>query len=143
MPTPDQPVHAFDGTRTDTRRERFLWNLWLATVALLVVGSLVAWLLIISSPVRPPARTAVGTRPTRVTPSYNPAYQSMRPAAPVLGPGIVWVNTRSKVYHYPGYRWYGTTLQGKFTSETDAVVEGDRAARNERRPMSFYATPMP
>ena len=51
-------------------------------------------------------------------------------------PGTVWVNTQSQVYHFPGYRWYGHTLHGKYVNE-DAIAEGDRAAKNERRPFMF------
>ena len=42
----------------------------------------------------------------------------------------VWVNTRSHVYHYPGQRWYGRTVEGKYMQEVDAIAEGDRATRN-------------
>jgi hypothetical protein len=42
--------------------------------------------------------------------------------------GPVWVNTRSGVFHYPVTRWYGNTEEGKFMSEEDAIIEGDRPA---------------
>jgi hypothetical protein len=42
----------------------------------------------------------------------------------------VWVNTRSGVYHYKGERYFGSTKQGKFICEKDALREGDRATRN-------------
>ncbi len=61
-------------------------------------------------------------------------------AAPTASSGLVWVNTRSKVYHYPGHRWYGGTQQGKYVSEAAAIAEGDRAAQNERRPPDFGGT---
>ena len=147
MNLPEQPFRAFDGTRFATARDRRLWNLWLAAVALIIVGSLIAWLLIIRSPVQGPTARSTDTRTAQATPSENTSWSRHRqhttPVPPVAGPGIVWVNTRSKVYHYPGYRWYGATQAGKFVSETDALAEGDRAALNERRPMSFYATPRP
>jgi Protein of unknown function (DUF3761) len=44
--------------------------------------------------------------------------------APGGGPGMVWVNTSSNVYHCPGTRYYGTTKAGKYMSEVDAVKAG-------------------
>jgi hypothetical protein len=45
---------------------------------------------------------------------------------------IVWVNTKSKshTYHYPGTRWYGTTKQGAYMCEADAVAAGDHASKS-------------
>jgi hypothetical protein len=43
---------------------------------------------------------------------------------------VVWVNTRSGVYHYRGERYFGSTRQGKFICEKDALREGDRPTRN-------------
>jgi len=45
--------------------------------------------------------------------------------------GEVWVNTDSGVYHKSG-KWYGTTKNGKFMSEQDAVKSGFRPAKNEK-----------
>jgi hypothetical protein len=47
-------------------------------------------------------------------------------AAPGGGPGMVWVNTSSNVYHCSGTRYYGTTKAGKYMSEADAVKAGAR-----------------
>ena len=44
---------------------------------------------------------------------------------------MVWVNTDSHVYHKEGSRYYGRTLKGKYMSESDAVKEGDRAAKQD------------
>ena len=46
--------------------------------------------------------------------------------APGGGPGMVWVNTSSNVYHCPGTHYYGTTKQGKYMAESDAVKAGAR-----------------
>ena len=54
------------------------------------------------------------------------------PPAGLACPGdvIVWVNTRSGVYHYRGERYFGSTRQGKFICEKAARAEGDRPTRN-------------
>ena len=43
---------------------------------------------------------------------------------------VVWVNTKSHVYHYAGTRSYGTTKQGAYMCEADANAAGDRASRS-------------
>ncbi len=53
-------------------------------------------------------------------------------AAPGGGAGMVWVNTKSHVYHGSSSRWYGKTKQGKYLSEKDAVAEGDKAAPRDQ-----------
>jgi hypothetical protein len=46
------------------------------------------------------------------------------------GETVVWVNTKSKVYHYAGANTYGHTKEGAYMCESDATSEGDRASRN-------------
>jgi hypothetical protein len=46
------------------------------------------------------------------------------------GDKLVWVNTRSHVYHFQGERYFGSTKEGKFICERDADKEGDRPTRN-------------
>ena len=41
---------------------------------------------------------------------------------------MVWVNTKSHVYHSSASKWYGKTKAGKYVSEKDALAEGDHAA---------------
>ena len=46
-------------------------------------------------------------------------------------PGMVWVNTKTKVYHTEGDRYYGKTKNGKWMTEADAIKEGDRKSKQE------------
>ena len=41
---------------------------------------------------------------------------------------VVWVNTKSRVYHLAGSRSYGHTRHGAYMCETDAKSAGNRAA---------------
>ena len=60
-----------------------------------------------------------------------PSKHSRTAAAAGGGAGQVWVNTDSKVYHCPGTRWYGTTKQGEYMSESQAKSQGIRADHNK------------
>jgi len=43
------------------------------------------------------------------------------------GSGVqVWVNPRTRVFHLPGTRWYGTTKNGAYMSEQEALAAGYR-----------------
>ena len=47
---------------------------------------------------------------------------------------VVWVNLSSKVYHYRGYKDYGTTKKGAYMCEKDATAQGNRASKTEKHP---------
>jgi len=42
---------------------------------------------------------------------------------------VVWLNTRSHVYHEKGTRYYGTTKQGEYTCRKEADAAGDRNSK--------------
>ncbi len=47
------------------------------------------------------------------------------------GPGKVWVNDATKVYHCQGNRYYGKTKRGEYMAEADAKAKGFRGDRGK------------
>ena len=43
---------------------------------------------------------------------------------------VVWLNTKSKVYHAKGTAYYGHTKQGAYVCQKEADAAGDHAAKN-------------
>jgi hypothetical protein len=77
------------------------------------------------------------TAPTTTAPTTNaptttaPAKPTGTQSAPGGGPGKVWVNTASHVYHCPNDQYYGKTKQGEYMSEADAIAKGNRASHGK------------
>ena len=62
--------------------------------------------------------------------AFHKQYAPMKANFFCPGDRIVWLNTRSGVYHLEGERWFGRTWDGKFLCEKAARAEGDRETRN-------------
>jgi len=43
---------------------------------------------------------------------------------------VVWLNTRTGIWHYKGAKYYANTLNGAFVCEKEAKKEGMRASKN-------------
>ena len=63
------------------------------------------------------------------TPAASSASASSAVAQTPPSPGMVWVNTSTKVFHREGDPWYGKTKHGKFMTEADAVKAGYRESK--------------
>ena len=80
-----------------------------------------------STPPAPAAAPAAPQKPAMTATEKATPPQVEAKVAPAKG--MVWVNTKSKVFHQEGDRWYGKTKEGKFMTEADAVKEGYRPSK--------------
>lgn len=82
-----------------------------------------------------PAQAPVARAPSTGTPSAAGQFATEAQAkASCLTDTVVWVNLRSKIYHFSGTHNYGTTKDGAYMCERDTVAQGMRAAKNEQHP---------
>jgi hypothetical protein len=43
---------------------------------------------------------------------------------------VVWLNTKTEIWHEKGMRWYGRTKQGAYVCRKEAAAAGYRDTRN-------------
>src|SRR5437763_7517640 len=85
---------------------------------------------------KPTPKKAKAERKARPAATPAPAgrttEEATNPPAPGGGHGQVWVNTETGVYHREGSRFYGTTRQGKYMTQQDAIQAGYKPAPTRR-----------
>ena len=82
-----------------------------------------------AAPAAAAAAPAAATSTTTSAASH--ASTATMAQAPGGGPGMVWVNTATNVYHCPGSQYYGKTKAGSYMSEADAKAKGAHADHNK------------
>ena len=87
---------------------------------------------------RPSVQTPYGTTergPSIGSPSGAGQFANEAQAkATCPGDTVVWVNLRSKIYHFAGTHNYGNTKDGAYMCERDTAAQGMRAPKNEQHP---------
>ena len=96
-----------------------------------------------------PAPTTAAPKPAAAAPSQAPTARTPPSGSPSAAgqfateaqakatcpaDTVVWVNLASKIYHFSGFRNYGTTKNGAYMCEKDTAAQGMRAAKNEQHP---------
>ena len=93
-----------------------------------------------TAPAAPAATTAAkpatqqrGTPATAAPAGDNQYVAEAQAKARCPSDTVVWVNLSSKIYHFAGHKDYGHTKSGAYMCEKDAVGQGLRASKAEKR----------
>jgi len=104
-----------------------------------------------AAPAKPAAPTPAAVAPKPV-PAPAPAAAKPEPAKPAMSDGkdqysteaqakahcpsdtVVYVNLKSKIYHFAGHKDYGSLKRGTYMCEKETASAGARAAKNEKHP---------
>jgi hypothetical protein len=87
----------------------------------------------VATPASAPATKPAPTAATAATGANEFAAEALAKAH-CPADTVVWANLDSKVYHFSGNKNYGTTKEGAYMCEKDALGQGVRAAKNEKHP---------
>ena len=102
------------------------------------------------TPAAAPAPTVAPAQPAQAPAAATPKLEPAKPATGAVGANqfttdtqaklrcpldtVVWVNLRSKIYHFAGHKDYGNTKKGAYMCEKDTAGAGARAAKDEKHP---------
>jgi hypothetical protein len=104
---------------------------------------------VVAAPTPAPAPAPI---PPRARPAPTTSVNTPPPAAPTAPSGVgqyrteaeakgrclsdtvVWVNLKSRIYHFAGTKNYGNTKEGAYMCERAAKAQGDRASKTEKHP---------
>jgi len=84
----------------------------------------------------PNAVTAPAAAAAAAAPATTATAGKSAAGAPAKGggPGQVWVNSASKVYHCPGDRYYGKTKAGEYMTQAAAQAAGNHPSGGKACP---------
>jgi hypothetical protein len=105
----------------------------------IALGVALSFSVLAQAPATPPSSNqptpaAVPMAKTPTAPLGGPAASapmqtapSTQPMAATGGPGQVWLNSKTKVYHCFGSKYYGKTVAGSYMTEDQAKAAGGHA----------------